>query len=106
MVPRVPLAKVVLPRVKHDAVEAGPWALVELAPHQDGPPRLRRSLLAALGLVLLPCRGRAASGPPPPEDEVLSVIDGDTVKLAYAGRCRLIGVNTPETVAPRRGAGW
>ncbi|CAK9062580.1 unnamed protein product [Durusdinium trenchii] len=27
------------------------------------------------------------------------------VKLAFAGRCRLIGVNTPETVAPRQKAG-
>lgn len=36
------------------------------------------------------------------EDEVVDVVDGDTVKLAGYGRCRLIGVNTPETVAPRQ----
>ncbi|CAE7221053.1 nucI [Symbiodinium sp. KB8] len=39
------------------------------------------------------------------EDEVVNVVDGDTVKLKQAGRCRLIGVNTPETVAPRQKEG-
>ncbi|CAE8642051.1 unnamed protein product [Polarella glacialis] len=39
------------------------------------------------------------------EDEVERVIDGDTVKLVGYGRCRLIGVNTPETVAPRQRMG-
>ena len=97
--PKVPPAKVALPRLKGDAVEAGHWAF--LLRDQDG--RLRRGLLAFCLALAMPRRSRAASGPPPAEDEVLNVIDGDTVKLAFAGRCRLIGVNTPETVAPRRG---
>eukprot|EP00438_Fugacium_kawagutii_P025167 Skav208321 [mRNA] locus=scaffold897:707485:710287:+ [translate_table: standard] len=53
-----------------------------------------------MGLVLLtagPRRSRGASGPPPP------VRKG--VNLRFAGRCRLIGVNTPETVAPRQKEG-
>lgn len=36
--------------------------------------------------------------------DVISVIDGDTIKINYEGRetsVRLIGVNTPETVDPR-----
>lgn len=39
------------------------------------------------------------------EDEVDYVVDGDTVKLMSGSRCRLIGVNTPETVAPAQKAG-
>jgi len=39
------------------------------------------------------------------DDEVVDVVDGDTVKLAKFGRCRLIGVNTPETVSPKQKAG-
>lgn len=37
--------------------------------------------------------------------KVLSVVDGDTIKVEYEGRTtsvRLIGVNTPETVDPRK----
>ena len=39
-------------------------------------------------------------------DSVTRVVDGDTVVLATLGKTRLIGMNTPETVAPaqRRGA--
>lgn len=72
------------------------------------PETLGRRLFAGLvGLLLLasPRRSRAASGPPPPEDEIVKVIDGDTVNLKFAGRCRLIGINTPETVAPRQKEG-
>mmetsp|Transcript_63968 Transcript_63968/g.152546 ORF Transcript_63968/g.152546 Transcript_63968/m.152546 type:complete len:355 (+) Transcript_63968:96-1160(+) len=36
------------------------------------------------------------------EDEIFEVVDGDTVKLVKGGRCRLIGVNTPETVSPKQ----
>lgn len=35
-------------------------------------------------------------------DRVVRVVDGDTVVLAQLGRTRLIGVDTPETVDPRR----
>lgn len=34
--------------------------------------------------------------------EVIKVVDGDTVDLEDLGRVRLIGVDTPETVDPRR----
>eukprot|EP00435_Cladocopium_sp_Y103_P038833 s3211_g10.t1 len=71
------------------------------------PETLGRRLFAALVALLLgPRRSRAATGPPPPEgDEIVKVIDGDTVNLKFAGRCRLIGINTPETVAPRQKEG-
>mmetsp|Transcript_15178 Transcript_15178/g.34600 ORF Transcript_15178/g.34600 Transcript_15178/m.34600 type:complete len:328 (+) Transcript_15178:46-1029(+) len=36
------------------------------------------------------------------EDEIVKVVDGDTVLLAKGGRCRFIGVNTPETVSPKQ----
>eukprot|EP00929_Paragymnodinium_shiwhaense_P049020 TRINITY_DN24741_c0_g1_i1.p1 TRINITY_DN24741_c0_g1~~TRINITY_DN24741_c0_g1_i1.p1 ORF type:complete len:343 (-),score=100.42 TRINITY_DN24741_c0_g1_i1:10-1038(-) len=36
------------------------------------------------------------------EDEIVQVIDGDTVKLKILGRARLIGVDTPETVSPKQ----
>lgn len=41
----------------------------------------------------------------PAEDAILEVIDGDTIQVLYQGRketVRLIGVNTPETVDPRK----
>ncbi len=34
--------------------------------------------------------------------EVVKVVDGDTVDLEDLGRVRLIGIDTPETVDPRR----
>ena len=39
-------------------------------------------------------------------DKIDRVVDGDTIVLSNLGRARLIGVNTPETVAPaqRQGA--
>jgi len=33
---------------------------------------------------------------------VVRVVDGDTVKLEFIGTVRLIGIDTPETVHPRR----
>ncbi len=40
---------------------------------------------------------------PDGEDEVVErVVDGDTIKLSDGRRVRLIGVDTPETVDPRR----
>ncbi|CAJ1403882.1 unnamed protein product [Effrenium voratum] len=61
--------------------------------------------LLSFALASFSHRASAASGPLPKEDEVVNVIDGDTVKLEFAGRCRLIGMNTPETVAPRQKQG-
>lgn len=37
--------------------------------------------------------------------KVASVIDGDTIKLEDGSKVRLIGINTPETVDPRREVG-
>eukprot|EP00439_Symbiodinium_sp_Y106_P060372 s666_g8.t3 len=69
----------------------------------------RVAVAVAVGAVLArPRRAMAlaaATATDPHEDEVVNVIDGDTVKLKQAGRCRLIGVNTPETVAPRQKEG-
>ena len=38
-------------------------------------------------------------------DRVERVVDGDTVVLKILGRSRLIGMNTPETVAPAQRSG-
>ena len=48
----------------------------------------------------------AISYPRPVIDQVERVVDGDTLILQTAGRVRMIGMNTPETVAPaqRQGA--
>lgn len=40
--------------------------------------------------------------PRPHVDKVVRVIDGDTVELEKLGRVRLIGIDTPESVDPRR----
>lgn len=68
--------------------------------------------------LILPGYGRRAEGPPAsgrestvtlgprPEglerDRVKRVVDGDTVVLERIGKARLVGVDTPETVDPRR----
>lgn len=39
------------------------------------------------------------------EAEVLKVVDGDTIQLASGKTVRLIGIDTPETVDPRRPVG-
>jgi micrococcal nuclease len=36
------------------------------------------------------------------ETQVERVVDGDTIDVGPGGRIRLIGINTPETVDPRR----
>jgi micrococcal nuclease len=71
-------------------------------------------LLAAFALVAVvyaavrygPARGeRAAAGGEGQAASVLEVVDGDTVKVRVDGRVetlRLIGLDTPETVDPRR----
>lgn len=64
----------------------------------------RRRLWLAIGLCGT-ASNRHAIADGVKEDEVLDVVDGDTVKLASGGRVRLIGVNTPETVAPKQKAG-
>jgi micrococcal nuclease len=55
-------------------------------------------------LVLGGCGGRA--GPAPPANAVVvSVVDGDTIVVRIGGRqehVRLIGIDTPETVAPNK----
>mmetsp|Transcript_50414 Transcript_50414/g.141061 ORF Transcript_50414/g.141061 Transcript_50414/m.141061 type:complete len:339 (+) Transcript_50414:91-1107(+) len=61
---------------------------------------LGQRLLGTLASGAVVFKGGAAVAADVKEDEVVDVVDGDTVKLAGAGRCRLIGINTPETVAP------
>ena len=54
------------------------------------------SILLALMLALAP----VASAQPPPM--VTRVVDGDTIIVSGVGSVRLIGVDTPETVDPRK----
>jgi micrococcal nuclease len=67
---------------------------------------LTAATAATLTLMLLPAPGRArASGHPPGSARVVRVVDGDTVLVDLAGSTvtvRLIGIDTPETVSPRR----
>ena len=67
--------------------------------------------LAAVAVVVATGRGRHAApvrDPPlvlPPNGTVVQVIDGDTVVARVDGRdehVRLIGIDTPETVDPKR----
>ena len=75
---------------------------------------VRRRLLWLLVAVLLLAGGvsldrelasRSSGGDPPPAavgtDEVVRVVDGDTVVLRGAGKSRLIGVDTPEVFGGR-----
>jgi micrococcal nuclease len=51
---------------------------------------------------------RSVTGPGGPLAQVTAVIDGDTLDVAVAGRqerVRLLGVDTPETVDPRKPVG-
>lgn len=67
--------------------------------------------LAGLAAVISACSGTAV-GPPPPTRaasaervRVADVVDGDTIKVVQAGQLvtvRLIGMDTPETVDPRK----
>jgi micrococcal nuclease len=72
--------------------------------------RHRRKLVSGLvALVALAAATYLKRQPPPPERPRASaqrlcvrVIDGDTIELDGGERVRLIGVDTPETVDPRR----
>jgi micrococcal nuclease len=64
---------------------------------------MRRIVVAAL-LVVAGCSG-AAEPAPPANAVVASVVDGDTIVVRIHGRgehVRLIGIDTPETVAPSK----
>ncbi len=65
-------------------------------------PRVPRWLLLASGLAT----GVGGASPQPPPDSplhaVVRVVDGDTLIVEGVGRVRLIGVDTPESVDPRR----
>jgi micrococcal nuclease len=69
---------------------------------------VRRRLLAALflvGLSGLLVHAWTGGGPPPRRGVVTEVIDGDTILVRAGGRTldvRLLGIDTPETVHPRR----
>ena len=61
------------------------------------PGRLRALVLAVPFLLWLPTEGVRA------EDRIVQrVVDGDTIILNGGERVRLIGVDTPESVHPRR----
>ncbi len=64
------------------------------------------ALATAATLALAPSPGTAADGGGAPgAGRVVRVVDGDTVIVAVAGATgpvRLIGIDTPETVAPHR----
>jgi micrococcal nuclease len=67
------------------------------------------ALAAALAVALAACSpgspGRSAGAGDEPAAVVVSVIDGDTIEVAVAGRTeriRLLGIDTPESVDPNR----
>lgn len=63
----------------------------------------RVALLGVIGLAVgFVGKQQEVSAIEAKEDEVLEVIDGDTVKLKNFGRVRFIGVDTPETVSPKQ----
>jgi micrococcal nuclease len=72
--------------------------------------RLAAGVVAALALLALAYLKRETRRPEPPARPVLApvtrlcvrVVDGDTLELDGGERVRLIGVDTPETVDPRR----
>lgn len=73
----------------------------------------RRSLIALVAVLAAASLagwrlGTARSGADSPTVQVVAVVDGDTVDVAWGGhreRVRLLGVDTPETVAPDRPVG-
>jgi endonuclease YncB( thermonuclease family) len=66
---------------------------------------VRRFLLALVGVVVAACGTSSSAGQAPGRAVVSHVVDGDTIDVTIGGhreRVRLIGINTPETVDPRR----
>ena len=70
---------------------------------------MRRFLIVLVGAVAFACAacGSGSGGPPlgPGEAVVERVVDGDTIVVHVSGhdeRVRLIGIDTPETVDPRK----
>jgi micrococcal nuclease len=66
---------------------------------------VRRLLLAAVAFVVAACATPTSPAKPPGRATVEHVVDGDTIDVTIGGRrerVRLIGINTPETVDPRR----
>jgi micrococcal nuclease len=57
--------------------------------------------LLALAALLVAGPGRDRHGARAGDDEVVRVVDGDTVVLRGAGKSRLIGVDTPEVFGGR-----
>jgi micrococcal nuclease len=72
---------------------------------------MRTRLLAILLVLALAAGGwwwARPSAPPPAEATVVRVVDGDTVYVQAGSRSydiRLLGIDTPETVDPRRPVG-
>ncbi len=71
--------------------------------------RRKRRVLGLLGAVIIAvalAASRQAGGPPAApaggETAVVRVVDGDTLVVTGGVRVRLIGINTPESVDPRR----
>jgi micrococcal nuclease len=70
--------------------------------------RRKRRFLGLLGAVIvaigLAASRQGAGGPPAVggETAVVRIVDGDTLVVTGGVRVRLIGINTPESVDPRR----
>ena len=65
--------------------------------------RWRPCLFVLLINTLLPCASTSAAQTPRGQTYLVTrVVDGDTIVLERIGKVRLIGVDTPETVDPRR----
>lgn len=68
-------------------------------------PRLAALLLLAPLLLMAACRSSAAASVPPGHGVVDAVVDGDTIVVRVGGHrehVRLLGIDTPETVDPRK----
>ena len=65
--------------------------------------RLRRSVFSRGAVAAVVAAGLLALTPIPAAAQLVErVVDGDTIIVRGVGRVRLIGVDTPETVDPRR----
>jgi micrococcal nuclease len=73
-------------------------------------PRLVTAFLVVLGFIVAACDpGSASSANLPPCDwaRVVSIVDGDTIRVSIGGReerVRYIGIDTPETASSPSGA--